>query len=758
MSSDKYSCPHFMRPPQGQAVLLCCLSLLLGTASSTAAQTPTPRLESPIKIVGADPQSVTGLKVVTSKDEFTFNIPIEVTKDIKNLRVKVDDFLAPNGATIVPTVLLLNGDSKQPINVTVQERPVIRVTATLPVSGEYKSYIVVVHDEGRVPSTPLTVTRQPGSINIGEPDPVRSTLFISANAEVRFPVNRGTGESFKTSSVTLERFSIVKDNKKYQAPYGSAVFHEERKQDSIGNDLVDPPKESQDQSTSVASGQPFTLKLSGITEAGEYSGTIRLANANGEDATKQFTLIVKESAWVALFCIFLGVFASRVIRKYTKEQRPQLVALRRLRYVKEDLEKVEYNKTASSQVVLQVFNWFRDSLVQIEQDLNGDVGQDHHLPRIEELGIKIRALPNWLNSGHLLDAVQPQSIIKAPRAAWDALADSYFLKPGVSVDIATALKNIESDTITNVNASINEFATTVQVYKSAHPEVVNAIEATVFTRVKKAQTAVTAREWGEASAELSKAQLGFTIVLALGLQTIIESSQLPLGFETAEWERFRGTISPTLNQILQEIDFERASELYRNVIRSYLNAVSEKLILHTIRLMGSGLTNAQQEKLGQATNTLTTAIASAKSGNFEEAQTAYNRAVIFIEEVQSERTAAGAEQHRAAAAAPAAALYEGVIPANTRLGLVSVLSSLPTRRLRTSQQVQEALTRYDRLMDCALFGIACLVGLTLLWEPEPIWGGWKAYMTSLLWGLGLHQVGGSTIEGLTGVRKKITEG
>jgi hypothetical protein len=50
--------------------------------------------------------------------------------------------------------------------------------------------------------------------------------------------------------------------------------------------------------------------------------------------------------------------------------------------------------------------------------------------------------------------------------------------------------------------------------------------------------------------------------------------------------------------------------------------------------------------------------------------------------------------------------------------------------------------------------ISVLLGLKLLWVDDPTWGGAKAYLAALLWGLGLYQVSGAAFEGAAGLIEK----
>lgn len=737
----------------------CGLSLLLVTANYGLAQAPATKPDNQLKIVGGDLQAGAGLRLVTSTDESTFNIPLELATDVKNLRVKVDDFVSPNGVSIVPRVLLNGKDANQPIDVSLQDRPVVKVTANFPVSGEYKSYIVVIYNGGRVPSTPITVTRQPskvsivgvGTVSITDITPFPITRWSSVNAEINFTVREANGQSIKLNPPALENFSIKEGNNSLQAAYSSALFF------YYGSKSLTKETIPLHESFSVVGGHPLVLQVSDIKDAGEYTGTILLSSMNGAEATQKFTVLVKESGWVALFWIGLGVSASWSIRRYTTEQRPQLVALRRLRYAKEDLEKVGEEKGVSSQVVDKVFKGFRDNLARIERDLNDGTAKDGALPALQELDNKIRVLSDWLNTGHLLDAVQPSDIVKDPREAWNALADTYFLNAGATGDIAGGLKKIETDIIEAVNTSIEKFAESVDAHKTTHPHTALRIQRGVAPFIEEARAVVKVRDWQRVTAVLSTARLELTKILASEFQTIIASSQIPLGFEDAEWLEFGKTLLPNLDQITQQTDPVKAAHLYQELTITYLTEVVGRLVRVISGLRTLGLTVDESNKLAKAETILSNVKDLIRQKNGEEGRKAYREAAGLITEIQDGRRRVGAGA-QANGGGQLAAAFTGEVPAITKIGFVTYIAALPTRKFKTSQQVQDALNRYDLILNVVLLVIACVVGLTLLWEPDQTWGGWKSYVTALLWGLGLHQVAGSAIKGLAGVTKELTEG
>jgi hypothetical protein len=65
--------------------------------------------------------------------------------------------------------------------------------------------------------------------------------------------------------------------------------------------------------------------------------------------------------------------------------------------------------------------------------------------------------------------------------------------------------------------------------------------------------------------------------------------------------------------------------------------------------------------------------------------------------------------------------------------------------------INKLINRRDLYFMAAIWLTATVLGLNLLWLPDPSWGGWGDWLVALLWGLGLHQVGGAAFEGVTGL-------
>jgi hypothetical protein len=65
---------------------------------------------------------------------------------------------------------------------------------------------------------------------------------------------------------------------------------------------------------------------------------------------------------------------------------------------------------------------------------------------------------------------------------------------------------------------------------------------------------------------------------------------------------------------------------------------------------------------------------------------------------------------------------------------------------------QRTIDRIDWFVLLVAIVVATVLGVTVLWTPNPTWGGWDDRIVAVLWGLGLHQF---TFTGLAGLADRL---
>ncbi|HVR11455.1 MAG TPA: hypothetical protein VMW75_25650, partial [Thermoanaerobaculia bacterium] len=343
-------------------------------------------------------------------------------------------------------------------------------------------------------------------------------------------------------------------------------------------------------------------------------------------------------------------------------------------------------------------------------------------------------------------------IVKAPRGEWVQLADSYFLKAGTKVDATADLVKIDASIKDAVVASIDGYVKTIETYASAHPGKKQQI-GEISILLAKVKQAAGAEDWKAVTQDYRMARLQYAQVLADELETIVKAPQPPLGLDAKSWEALRDDITRQLASIRQETNPERAVEGYRGASRTYLDVVAGKLDTMVGSLLGQGR-SAEKAKLEEARTALIDTRLAAQRDDLEQARAKYEHTAQVVSSVLEDRQKAGGAGQGVVGVQTVASLGGAVPEGNVRS--FEAVGQLPAARAyNTAQQLSDALQRYDLLLNSALLLIACMVGVSLLWAPDPVWGGWKSCTTALLWGLGLHQVAGSALDGLPAVTRKI---
>ena len=75
------------------------------------------------------------------------------------------------------------------------------------------------------------------------------------------------------------------------------------------------------------------------------------------------------------------------------------------------------------------------------------------------------------------------------------------------------------------------------------------------------------------------------------------------------------------------------------------------------------------------------------------------------------------------------------------------------------ESIDRRIRNNDIIDSVIISTVALIFGLSLLWANDQTWGSGMDYMTALLWGLGLHQVGsGGVFGGLGSIQNQLVSG
>ena len=212
-------------------------------------------------------------------------------------------------------------------------------------------------------------------------------------------------------------------------------------------------------------------------------------------------------------------------------------------------------------------------------------------------------------------------------------------------------------------------------------------------------------------------------------------------------------ITARVNAIQQATEPSEVEEIYQEINHGYFVAVVSKLKGVIDRLAATAQDSAEGDKIKIASKAVTEAQSAIDAEEWDKAGARYGEAASVLANIISARALLSGQQQGADEAGHAPANFTDVLP----IGFAIQRGFIPRQKRSKAERFTVLLDRYDTILNVALAVIACVVGVNMLWLNDPTWGGWKAYTTALLWGLGLHQVGGSTLDGLQAVVKKLEE-
>lgn len=729
---------------------LVAVAVLLIFLPALPAQTPAPTAA----IVGADPAS--GIKLTTAIADTRINLPIEPTGDLAKFHVSVDDFVGPDGR-IVPVVAKIDGNpANAQLTVSGQDRPMLTITATFAVAGDYKSHVVLFFNDTRKPSVLLTVTRQLNAVTvqIDAVDSTATTRIRTADATLRFSVRENANHEVNVYAPVFVNFGRkASDKTQKQARYdGFDVTSDGQRSPSF----VIGPQQSRE----------FIMQIRRIRDAGEYSGTIRVGNADTTPTEKAVTIFVKESGVTAFVFIFLGVLASYLVRYWTKQERPRLEALKRLSNSAEDLAQVESSAGTLSETEKKVFEGMRASLAKLQREIDQDTAKDP-AATLDEANRKIVLLPKWLTVLRHICKVDPPSIVASIRTDCEALADSYFLKAGAKDDdFNTKMTAIEKDLDQTLKQDllkrIAKFKDAMNQYRNAHPAARAKLDDKLKGMIEGAQRAAEDGKLPEASRQLNDARLAYRDVLVAELNQALSGAP-PVGFTDDEWAALGNQLRSQAKGIASERDPDKAAALYEAADKSYIAALiaalKKEIGIRRTEITAVTTTDTTQHKkdLEAADKAIETAKAALDTGDSDTAFAQYDAAAQSIKRVIEAIDKSGAGTLSFGGNILTLARMFLPIPPGSSLAPTEPVPPIQKRRRSTGDVIADTIHRFDLLLNIGLLLTAAIFGLKILWADNPTWGGITDYSIAFLWGLGLQQVGGAGLEGLPALTKKLTD-
>jgi hypothetical protein len=723
--------------------------------------------EQPIlKIRGAS--DTEGLKISTTSSVFKrpFFVDSMNKATVTDLRISVEEFTGPDSQR-VETNWTVDG---KPGSTTVQPLSGLGsarfdISASLTKEGVYTGSISLIYDDKRV-SVPIVVTRsrQGPTIKILELTTVRSTSPWYAQPDLWMTVEETGGLNLILGAPQLTALVLKEGDKaKIQAQYDGV---------SIFTDKWEPV----DQSLTIGPNQTkrLRMRISNLGGTGEFAGTVRVGAADFVPVEQGFTIFVKKSWGVAALFIFLGVLGSYLVTQYCKKDRPQILLARRVLQISGAVEKTEARFKDLTNAEKGVLDSFRSWLEDLYSEVDAGTAKE---PAIEavlvEIDGKLSIFPLWVNSRRRMDAVQPPEIVVALRPKLDEV-ESKLSEKGTSAEGVGKLRNalvelaasitgkVRDDLLARIKQLEDEVKKTIGGSSGAPAD---RLESEVLDEIEAAEQKAKSTDLVEAVSLFDKARRVYASLLAAELASKVASDPRPEEIPEGEWAGVVQGVTNSTDEARRATDPERAIDAYQTAYSVYLRPLVEALHKRAVEgipiVEGIGAIPADKREgfkkdlreldrlLDGAKQKLRLMHVSDAAKDYDEARKKMDGIVNGVKTIAPGTKMSQAREDKVTEAHPAV-----VIP--VRAGELRT-EQAAERAARIKNQISDLLAkmkRHDKIFALGILIISVLLGLKLLWVDDPTWGGAKAYLTAVLWGLGLHQVSGAAFDGLAGLIEK----
>ena len=745
----------------------------LAAVPLTVTHYPAPKLN----LVGADAAGVIQMSSASSEFQNTFTIESANAGPVDDLTVFVSAWRGPNSVS-VPITWTLDGVLTNTARVPGLGSLTLELSATLPLTGTYSGAISLVYN-GRRDTTALLITRQRAPLSVevlGLSTIGRDTLWWFGRGDISFWLTLHETSGQAVTMGLPEFTSLVRVG---QDPTQSQAQFDRIEVVADANSLPLSP------TISLQAGETkrFTVTVRGLSGAGQYLGTLRLGSAQALPVDQSVTIMAKEPALWAAVLIFLGVLASYLLHTYGTTGRVRLVRRRRARQSLLDADNLAAAAKDLAPIESSALNKLRARLSDLDDALalgsekNPDVALD-------AADAQLSLFPDWVNMRRRIAGLAPQALADQFKSALDWF-NTYMLAaappdadikaaPGKLSELGLAIdKAIKKELLDRIGAFEADLAEQQKVAPGPQGEALRlTLTRQVEPIVADAQRLANDGKISEAAAVFEKARGAYAAALAGDLAATVTAAPMPQGFTAESWKQLK-------DQVLQKLTAARdpkaspdsATRLYQDGYALYLRALIDALRAVIARRKvhierhGSvlqekkdSLTNGLSkldEQLAGAWNKIAANQLREAAQDYEQARTAYGNINTDARAAKIEDMPMGGS-----GGGPAPELGLGAAGATIPDFLAQLLGPLlPSREPRTKSvaAISQQIWIRDGIVALAIFVIAVVIGMQLLWTNNPTWGGWNDYLVAVLWGLGLHQISGSGFEGVSGLMDRFSK-
>lgn len=728
-----------------------------------------------VQLVGANGEGVLSIASRSASIRHRLRLQSINRGPVAALAVVVDDFVdaAGNRFPVSHQLTSLGDPPSTPLPALAGLGAAELTIATeLPAAGEYTSRLVLVYDD-RAEDFTIKVNRtrpQASLLLSGLENPVQSTVPLpwlpSQATSLWFVLHETGGQTLTLSLPELASLNLKGENEsRQQAHFGGVRVH-----DGQGNELRE----------SIILGpnqiERLTLSLQDLVQPGAYEGKLLFTLTDAPPEERTITLLLRQSGWIAGLVILLGVVLSSAAQRTVQSTIPLLERRKRVRELQAEL----WTRSEALAGLGQEDSRFRLSEMarKLQNQLQilyerGDLGFSDQIPRLlDTVDAKIDLLPGLAVTFEQMEAFA--ALLRSD----ELTAQREKLLAHLENDAAGSAEEAQSqwkELVQTLNRLVLEgIAAVMGALRAelAETELAadNANRQQALTAIQTAQEfvdnnrAAAQVDLARAARLLNSAQAAYTRAAAVAAIRSLEAlAEPPLGFAPEEWEAERQRMRRGLEAVVAESQDVKVIDLHQQEQTRHLRLLLDKAAAKIV-----DVSDSESDDLAAIKGDLQKARVLLDTGDWQTAYTVYQAVVEKIEQsigTEVEETEGlevafptegdevsfgkgGGERGMIREVSRTFARFFGLARAPVaELPEAGALDGL----LRSSRDLGRQLRRLHRILNLFALIVIVALGLQLLWANNATWGSVTDYLIAILWGLGLQQVGGQSVQSVEGI-------
>lgn len=605
-----------------------------------------------------------------------------------------------------------------PFSLKAKERMGIQLNAELLEPGTYFGELSIWTD-GKEKVHGLKVILKSDSskaFTLSDPATSRNTNgILLSNSKLNFSVENDSKFTQYIQLPTVKNMvKVIAEDENIDPKFSSIIFK--------GED----DKALTEEGFTLAPGQSKRIKMEvdGLKASGKYTGTLRLSSKFGATVKQTtFTLLVKHSWFLASLMILLGVVASTYLKNYLSKIRPKLEVNRGIGKVDKSLKELTTKfggeeADGKSRKILAFMNTQMGTAKEAAESSQNTEVQSI----LNVLRRKIAIFPEWKEGVALAANEHIESIVPAATTSSLDAVEKILLKDKPA--------KLDFD---NAEISLNEVETSLNKLISQLP---------YHNRLEKVE---------QAFKDAMKVEgIDTTKVESLEVSNM---TSIKAAIESMDLQAAAKKMSETERELAALVLAPMSSKI-EDRIREYKSNLSKG-----IRPDGKKAAKEDQETMSTTLAELGKELKKARqtivSGSSSDAEEMMEDIMGKLDKMEGKANAL--ESTRSISMSREAMVLGNLdAPKAMEAGLEKLILKPGNYDL---ESIDRRIRNNDIIVSVIISTVALIFGLSLLWANDQTWGSGMDYMTALLWGLGLHQVGsGGVFGGLGSIQNQLVGG